>query len=151
MDLSLVTAALGAQTGLTQLSLAGSMLKMNAQNASSVVKLIDAAQQTMNSLANVAPGVGTNLDISVQVHLSDRISNLIVTRRLDPRLHANPGKPPGFRWAKAAAWTAGSSPATMMVRRRPCDRDNEYRSSTPTVGASRRRSFNLAGVTCRHG
>ena len=51
--------------GLTQLSLAGSMLKMNAQNASSVVKLIDAAQQTMNSLANLAPGVGTSLDISV--------------------------------------------------------------------------------------
>jgi hypothetical protein len=65
MDMSLVTAALGAQTGLTQLALAGSMLKMNTQNASSVVKLIDAAQQSMNSLANVAPGVGTNLDISV--------------------------------------------------------------------------------------
>jgi hypothetical protein len=65
MDMSLVTAAIGAQTGLTQLSLAGSMLKMNADNAASVVKLIDAAQQSMNSLANVAPGVGTNLDISV--------------------------------------------------------------------------------------
>jgi hypothetical protein len=65
MDMSLVTAALGAQTGLAQLALAGSMLKMNTQNASSVVKLIDAAQQSMNSLANVAPGIGTNLDISV--------------------------------------------------------------------------------------
>jgi hypothetical protein len=65
MDVSLVAAALGAQTGLTQLALAGSMLKMNIQDASSVVKLIDSAQQTMNSLANVAPGVGTNLDISV--------------------------------------------------------------------------------------
>jgi hypothetical protein len=64
MDMSLVTAALGAQAGLTQLAVAGSMLKMNAQNAASVVKLIDAAQQSMNSLANVAPGVGTNLDIS---------------------------------------------------------------------------------------
>ena len=64
MDLSLVTAALGAQTGLTQLALAGSMLKMNTQNAASVVKLIDAAQQNMNSLADVAPGVGTNLDIT---------------------------------------------------------------------------------------
>lgn len=40
------------------------MLKMNTQNAGSVVKLIDAAQQNMNSLANVAPGVGTNLDIT---------------------------------------------------------------------------------------
>jgi hypothetical protein len=65
MDLSLVTAAIGAQTGLTQLSLANSMLKMNAQDASSVVKPIDAAQQTMNSLANVAPGVGARLDVSV--------------------------------------------------------------------------------------
>ena len=62
MDLSLVTATLGAQTGLTQLPLAGSMLKMNTHNA--VVKLIDAAQQNMNSLANVAPGVGTKLDIT---------------------------------------------------------------------------------------
>ena len=65
MDMSLVTAALGAQNGLAQLALAGSMLKMNTQNASSVVKLIDAAQQSMNSLASVAPGIGTNLDISV--------------------------------------------------------------------------------------
>jgi len=64
MDMSLVAAALGAQTSLTQLAVAGSMLKMNTQNAASVVKLIDAAQQSMNSLANVAPGVGTNLDIS---------------------------------------------------------------------------------------
>jgi hypothetical protein len=64
MDMSLVTAALGAQSSLTQLAVAGSMLKMNTQNAASVVELIDAAQQSMNSLANVAPGVGTNLDIS---------------------------------------------------------------------------------------
>jgi hypothetical protein len=40
------------------------MLKLNTQNAASVVKLIDAARQSMNSLANVAPGVGTNLDIT---------------------------------------------------------------------------------------
>jgi len=65
MDLSLVTAMIGAQTGLTQLAVAGSMLKMNTENAASAVKLIDAAQQNLNSLANVAPGIGTNLDISV--------------------------------------------------------------------------------------
>jgi hypothetical protein len=65
MDLSLVTAMLGAQTGLTQLAVAGSMLKMNAENAASAVKLIDAAQQNLNSLANVSPGIGTNLNISV--------------------------------------------------------------------------------------
>jgi hypothetical protein len=65
MDLSLVTAMIGAQTGLTQLAVAGSMLKMNTENANSAVKLIDAAQQNLNSLANVAPGIGTNLNISV--------------------------------------------------------------------------------------
>jgi hypothetical protein len=64
MDLSLVTAMLGAQAGLTQLAVAGSMLKMNTENAGSAVKLIDAAQQNLNSLANVAPGIGTNLNIS---------------------------------------------------------------------------------------
>ena len=64
MDLSLVTAALGTQAGLTQLAVAGSMLNMNTQNAASVVKLIDAAQQNMNSLDNAAPGVGTKLDIT---------------------------------------------------------------------------------------
>jgi hypothetical protein len=64
MDMSLVTAAIGAQAGLTQLSLATSMLKMNADTGASVVKLIDGAQQSMNSLAYVAAGIGTNLDIS---------------------------------------------------------------------------------------
>jgi hypothetical protein len=64
MDLSLVTAALGAQAGLTQLAVAGSMLKMNTQNAASVVKLINAAQQSMRPLANAAAKLGTNLDIS---------------------------------------------------------------------------------------
>jgi hypothetical protein len=55
---------IGAQTGLTQLAVAGSMLKMNTENAASAVKLIDSAQQNLNSLANVAPGIGTNLNIS---------------------------------------------------------------------------------------
>jgi hypothetical protein len=64
MDLSLVTAAIGAQTGNMQLAVAARMLKMNADNAASVVKLIDVAQQSMNTLANVAAGVGTNLDIT---------------------------------------------------------------------------------------
>lgn len=64
MDLSLITAMIGAQTGLTQLAVAGSMLKMNTENAASAVKLINSAQQNLNSLANVAPGIGTNLNIS---------------------------------------------------------------------------------------
>jgi hypothetical protein len=64
MDFSLITAMIGAQTGLTQLAVAGSMLKMNTENAASAVKLIDSAQQNLNSLANVAPGIGTNLNIT---------------------------------------------------------------------------------------
>jgi hypothetical protein len=64
MDMSLVSAIVGAQAGMTQLAVANSMLKMNSEDAASVVKLIDGAQQSMNSLANVAPGIGTNLDIS---------------------------------------------------------------------------------------
>ena len=65
MDTSLIAAAIGAQAGMTQLAVANSMLKMNSDNAASVVKLIDSAQQNMNSLANVAAGIGTNLNISV--------------------------------------------------------------------------------------
>ena len=65
MDMmSLVTALVGAQTGATQLAMAADMERMNQQNSSSVVKLIDAAQQNISSLANVAAGVGTNLDVT---------------------------------------------------------------------------------------
>ena len=65
MDMmSLVTALVGAQTGATQLAMAADMARMNQQDSSSVVKLIDAAQQNISSLANVAAGVGTNLDVT---------------------------------------------------------------------------------------
>ena len=65
MDMmSLVTALVGAQSGATQLAMAADMARMNQQDSSSVVKLIDAAQQNINSLANVAAGIGTNLDVT---------------------------------------------------------------------------------------
>jgi hypothetical protein len=65
MDMmSLVTALVGAQSGATQLAMAADMARMNQQDSSSVVKLIDAAQQNGSSLANVAAGIGTNLDVS---------------------------------------------------------------------------------------
>jgi len=64
MDTSLIAAFLGAQTGMVQLAFAARFARMNADNASSVTKLIDAAQQTFNSLANVSAGIGTNLDVS---------------------------------------------------------------------------------------
>jgi hypothetical protein len=61
---SLVTALMGVQTGMVQLALAARLERMNADQGSSVVKLIDAAQQNFDPLANVAAGLGTNLDVS---------------------------------------------------------------------------------------
>jgi hypothetical protein len=65
MDVALATAFIGAQTAQLQLAIAAKMLRMNAETARSAVQLIEAAQQNMDRLANVAAGVGGNLDISV--------------------------------------------------------------------------------------
>lgn len=54
----------GAQAADTQMSLAAIMLRMNADSAGSVAKLLDSAQQNLQSLANVAAGVGQNVNIS---------------------------------------------------------------------------------------
>ena len=64
MDMSLVTAFLGAQTGMMQLAVAADFARMKADQGASVVKLIDAAQQNIAPLANVAANIGTNLDVS---------------------------------------------------------------------------------------
>ena len=45
---------------------AAMMMRMNADAAKSVVQVIDAAQQNMQSLANVAAGIGQNVNISVR-------------------------------------------------------------------------------------
>lgn len=55
----------GAQTARMQLAAAAMMMRMNADNAASVVQIIDAARQNMASLANVSAGVGQNVNISV--------------------------------------------------------------------------------------
>jgi hypothetical protein len=62
---NLVSAVIGARLGQVQLAVAAKMLKMEAVNAQSVVKLIDNAQQNLDRLANVAAGIGGNLDVSV--------------------------------------------------------------------------------------
>jgi hypothetical protein len=62
---SLASALIGAQVGRAQLAVAGKLLQSDFVNERSVVKLIDSAQQNMDRLANVAAGVGDNLDISV--------------------------------------------------------------------------------------
>ena len=47
------------------MAFAAKMLRMNADAAKSVVQVIEAAQENLNRLANVAAGIGGNLDISV--------------------------------------------------------------------------------------
>jgi len=62
---ALASAFIGAQVGRVQLAAAAKLLQMDAANEQSVVGLIDAAQQNMDRLANVAAGIGGNLDVSV--------------------------------------------------------------------------------------
>jgi hypothetical protein len=65
MDMSLVTAALGAQTGALQMNVAAAIMKSNLDGEkSSVLTLLGAGDQSASSLANVAAGIGGNLDIS---------------------------------------------------------------------------------------
>ena len=66
MDVSSLAAAMvGAQLGRVQYAAAAKMMKMNADNAASIVQLIEAAQQNLDQLAQVAAGLGQNLDITV--------------------------------------------------------------------------------------
>jgi len=60
---SLVAALAGAQTSAVQMALAARMLRMNADAAASVAQVIDAAQQNLQSLANVAAGVGQTVNL----------------------------------------------------------------------------------------
>jgi hypothetical protein len=62
---NLISAFIGARVGQMQLAVAAKMLRMDVDAAQSVVKMIDAAQQNIDRLANVAAGVGGNVDISV--------------------------------------------------------------------------------------
>lgn len=65
MDMSLLGAAVGAQSGKVQMQVAASILKSNADAEKfAVATLLGAAQESLSSLANVASGVGGNLDIS---------------------------------------------------------------------------------------
>jgi hypothetical protein len=64
MDMSLVSAALAAQAGNTQMQIAATILKKNADaEKSAVLALLGAGEPS--SQANLAAGIGGNLDISV--------------------------------------------------------------------------------------
>jgi hypothetical protein len=62
---SLVSAMTAAQMGAAQVAVAAKLIRMNADNAASIAKVLEAAQQNMNNLANLAAGVGQSLDIRV--------------------------------------------------------------------------------------
>ena len=65
MDSSdLAATFVAARAGQTQLAVAAKMLRMNAESAQSVVKLLEAGQANIDKLANVAAGIGGNLDVS---------------------------------------------------------------------------------------
>jgi hypothetical protein len=65
MDVASIAAAfIAQQAGQLQMAVAAKMARMNADRAD-VVKLLEAAQQNFDRLANVATGLGGNLDISV--------------------------------------------------------------------------------------
>jgi hypothetical protein len=61
---SIASALAGAQMGGVQMAIAAKMLRMNADAAGSIVQVLDAAQKNIASLANVAAGVGQNLNIT---------------------------------------------------------------------------------------
>jgi hypothetical protein len=64
METSLISAFIGSQVGEMQLAVAARLGRMNdANSGSSIVQLVDAADQSANSLANAA-GIGKNLNIS---------------------------------------------------------------------------------------
>ena len=66
MDVAaLASALIAASLGQAQLGFAQRMLAMNVDGGRSAVKLIDAAQQNIDSLANVAAGIGANVDMTV--------------------------------------------------------------------------------------
>jgi hypothetical protein len=65
MDMSLVSGFLAAQAGSLQMQVATTVLKSNMDaEKSAVMTLLGAGAQSASSLANVAAGIGGNLDVT---------------------------------------------------------------------------------------
>ena len=65
MDTASIAAAfVAAQAGQLQTAVAAKIMRMNAQASADTVKLLESARQNFNQLANVASGIGGNLDIT---------------------------------------------------------------------------------------
>jgi hypothetical protein len=66
MDIgALASAMIAARVGEVQLAVAARLLRMDAQAAGTAAKLIDAAEAGADRLANVAAGIGANLDVTI--------------------------------------------------------------------------------------
>jgi hypothetical protein len=64
MIASIAAAFVAAQAGQLQQAVAAKILQMNANASADTAKLLEAAQQNFSRLANVASGIGGNLDIT---------------------------------------------------------------------------------------
>jgi hypothetical protein len=66
MDVASIAADfIAQQAAQLQMAAAAKLLRMNVQTGDDAAKLLAAAEQNFDRLANVASGVGANLDISV--------------------------------------------------------------------------------------
>ena len=61
---SIATALMSTRMAEIQMAAAARIMRMNAGNESAVVQLIDAADRNASSLANVAAGIGRNVDVT---------------------------------------------------------------------------------------
>ena len=63
---SIASAAVAANQAQVQMALAAKLAKMNAENAQSVVTLIESANANLTEIVKSAlePGIGTSVDIS---------------------------------------------------------------------------------------
>jgi hypothetical protein len=61
---SLASAMVSSQASQMQTLMAAKMMKMNANAEGAIAQVLEAAQQNMQSLANVAAGVGQNVNIT---------------------------------------------------------------------------------------
>ncbi len=61
---SLAAAFVSAQMSRVQFAAAAAMMRMNADAAQSVAQVVQAAEQNAQNLANVAAGIGRNLNIA---------------------------------------------------------------------------------------
>jgi hypothetical protein len=65
MDVASIAAAfVAAQAGQLQIAVAAKMARMNADASADTAKLLQAAQQNFDRLANVASGIGGTIDMT---------------------------------------------------------------------------------------